>query len=162
MVCKGIEYLIYLLVPSDEFYLAPNPDFRLEDLEFAKTITESLQTLRGVHLTISVFGEQEDPLEGFCDELEGISGRNKLECIEIHLLVWYEYKARDEWHRLEEVLIKSGWRELKYVSIAITFGRQYPTAFELALQNFQHKQFLRLRKIDHLDFQFSVKDSNNL
>ena len=162
MVCKSIKYSIYWPVLSDEFYLGQNPDFRLGDLEFARTITESLQTLRRVKLDISLYGGEDDPLQGFCDELEEISEMNKLECIEIHLLVWHEYKAHDEWHRLEEVLIKSGWRELKSVSITITFGGRYPTAFELAHQSFQHKHFLRLRKREHLDFQFSVENSNDV
>ena len=121
MVCEEIEYLIYWLVLSDEFYLADNFHFR--DVEFAKTITESLQTLRRLNLAIIVLSEYPDPLVGLFDELEEISGRNKLERIEIDLEVGYEYEAYDEWHRLENVLIKSGWPELKCVSITIIFLR---------------------------------------
>lgn len=74
-----------------------------------------------------------------------------MECIEIDLTLKYEYEAHDEWHRLEAVLIQSGWPELKCVSITIGFEPRYPTAFELA-KSLQHTQFPRLRKRKHLDF----------
>jgi len=106
--------------------------------EFAKTIMESLQTLRRLKLTIIVLFPDQDLLVGICDELEEISGRNKLECIETYLEVWYEDKM-DEWHRLEEVLIKSGWPELKCVSITITFLCEYANMREPA-PPFENKQ----------------------
>ena len=119
MVCKDIEYSIYWLVLSHEFYLGSFSDFR--DLEFAETITESLQTLRRIKLAVSLLFWDGDPLKGICDTLEEISGRNKLECIKIHVNVLFDYEPNNEWHRLEGVFVKSGWPELKCVSITVTF-----------------------------------------
>ena len=161
VVCKDIEYSIYWLALTNDFYSASY--FNLRDLEFAKTITESLQTLRRVKF--AVWFEDGDPLGAVCDELEEISGRNKLECIEIDVRVRYQYKTHNEWHRLEEVLITSGWPELKCVSITITSERVYsgarglrpPTPFELALKNLEHTHFPRLRRSKHLDLKFLVK-----
>ena len=69
MVCKSIKYSIYWPVLSDEFYLGQNPDFRLGDLEFARTITESLQTLR-----FAIWLEHGAPLGAIFDDPEEISG----------------------------------------------------------------------------------------
>ena len=122
-----------MAVLLDEFYLAPWYKFR--DLEFIKTITESLQTLRRLELSIMVsFEEYPDPLGGICDWLEAISGRNKLESIEIYFYVTpSDYELNDTWHRLEEVLIKSGWPDLKCISITVASSDESGTVtFERA------------------------------
>ena len=78
-----------------------------------------------------------------------------MERIGIHFDVELDYEPNDEWHRLEEVLIKSGWPELKWISITVTFVDQSATAvfgWGLSLD----RQFLRLRGSKQLDFQFSV------
>ena len=158
MVCKNIEdieYFIYWLVLSDD----GNPS-KFRDLEFAKIITESLQTLRRVKLAIILRFWVWDPLVGICDVLEEVLGRNKLECIEINLKMRYEYMDYYRWHKLEEVLIKSGWPELKCVSIVITFEFQYsepPTDLPLLIGSLHHAHFPRLRTSKHLDFKFSVE-----
>ena len=146
------------MVLFDEFYLVPwrSSDFR--KLEFAKTIMEALQTLRRLKLSLIVSFKDLDTLRGFCDWLEAISGRNKLECIEIHLDVVLDYEPNNAWHRLEEVLIKSGWPELKSVSITVAFEDQPATlAFERALN--LDTRFLHLRGSKQLDFQFSIQTS---
>ena len=80
---------------------------------------------------------------------------HKLQCIEIHLNVVFGYEPNNEWHRLEKVLVKSGWPELKCVSITVTFEDQSATpAFERALSI--DTLFPRLRRSKQLDFQFSV------
>lgn len=94
---------------------------------------------------------------GFCNELEEISGRNELECIEINIEVGYEYEAGDEWQRLERVLLKPGWRGLKCVSVVIIFYIKYQMAFEMALKSLPHTQFTGLRTSKHMDFQFSIR-----
>ena len=133
--------------------LARWSNFDFQELEIAKTITESLQTLRRLKLFILIsFNLAPDPLGGICDELEAISGRNKLEFIEIHLDVFH-YRPNILWHRLEEVLIKFGWPELKCVSITVTFVDRFETAaFERARS--LDTRFLRLKRSKQLDFQF--------
>ena len=158
MVCKDIEYSIYWLVLSHEFYLGSFSDFR--DLEFAETITESLQTLRRIKLAVSLLFWDGDPLKGICDTLEEISGRNKLECIEIHLTIMrYEYMGYYVWHRLEDVLIKSGWPKLNCVSITITFEYPRPSTNFQFPESLQHAHLPRLRTIKHLDLKFSAEYS---
>ena len=94
---------------------------------------------------------------GFCNELEEISERNELECIEIDIEMGYEYEAGDEWHRLESVLLKPRWRGLKCVSIAMIFYIKYHTAFEMVLKSLPHTQFTDLRASRHLNFQLSIR-----
>ena len=74
-----------------------------------------------------------------------MSGKNKLECIQIGFMVFSDYEPNNECHRLEEILIQSGWPELKRVSIFITFlGQSGAATSEWALG--LDTRFLRLRK----------------
>ena len=72
----------------------------------------------------------------------------------------FDYEPNNEWHRLEEVLVKSGWPELKCLSITVTFQDQSTiAAFERGLSRTRHTQSLRLRRSKQLDFQFSIQNS---
>ena len=141
----------------NEFYLVPWNHSGFRKLEFAKTITEVLQTLRRLNLSIVVDSfEGLGPLEGICDWFEAISGMNKLECIEIHLDVLFYKPHDDDWRRLEEILLKSGWPELKRVSLTLTFDDQSTTEYELAKKFDADTLFPRLSRSKQLDFQFSA------
>ena len=102
------------------------------------------------------FEEYPDPLGGICDWLEAISGRNKLESIEIYFYVTpSDYELNDTWHRLEEVLIKSGWPELKCISISVASSDESGTVtFERAPSlDTQLPPFIKSKPLDfQLDF----------
>ena len=129
----------------------------------ANTIIPTLRTLRRVQLNITLGYLNEDPLAGLCDELEEISGMNKLESIEIQIKVPLGEKCRtgDEWGRLEKVLLRSGWPMLKRVSLAIfIFHSKRHGPFEKALKRLQ-TQFSSLTSSKNCDFHFSVHNWNN-
>ena len=147
------------MVLLNEFYLVPWNHSNFRKLEFAKTITEVLQTLRRLKLSITVLSDGLGPVEGICDWFEAISGMNKLECIEIYLDMLFYEPGDNDWCRLEEVLLKSGWSELKRVSL--TFNDQSTTYLEVA-ENFDADTlFPRLSRSKQLDFQFSADFSDD-
>ena len=118
-------------------------------MEFAKTVTPSLQTLRRIEFNIgTIDGVNDDPLAELCDELEDISGKNRLESIKIQVYVQTDEDCRTgtEWGRLEKVLLKSGWPMLKHVSLTIVLNkcckRRVDSPFGMALKSYQKHNLL--------------------
>ena len=147
------EILCFLIVPDNIF----------SEIKFAKMIAPSLQTLRRVHLTLVVDEESEDPLAGFCEELEAISGENQLESIEIvtdfrvFRVSEDSQSGADTWSGLEKVLLQPGWPTLKHVSLLIIIYRKNDSLFKVALERLREKQFAGLMSSNNIDFQFSIQ-----
>ena len=131
-----------------------------QTIELAKTIAPSLETVRRVELILTIDGQGEDPLLGLCDELERISGENKLESIKIDIKMEDECKKiGDEWGRLSKILLTSGWPMLKYVSLAviINWRIRLDTSFGTALKSLPQTQLAGVMARKDLDFQFSLR-----
>ena len=126
-------------------------------LQFAKTITPSLQTLRRLQLEITTPNEREDSGATLCDELEEISGMNKLESVEITFKVEGDCHTVDEWGRLDMVFLKSGWPKLKHVCLAIVIDRWWE--MKATLMDLSRTHFAGLTSSKNLDFQFSVRET---
>ena len=151
--------VFYFLSGTDHIFVVKHVDF--QTIELAKTIAPSLQTVRRIELTLTLYGQSEDPLLGLCDELEQISGQNKLESIEISIKMENECKMGDECGRLERVLLTSGWPMLKYVSLDVTINSLsigIHTSFGMALNSLPQTQLAGLMESKDLDFRYSLRE----
>ena len=155
--------MIYWLIPITSFFC---PFFIVNDevfpaIEFSKAVAPSLETLKRVHLTLVVDEDSEDPLAGFCEELEAISGKNQLESIEIVVDLQADedcHTGAHTWSRLEKVLLQPGWPTLKHVSLLIIIYRENNSPFKVALERLRETQFAGLMSSNNLDFQFSIRE----
>ena len=110
-------------------------------------------------MSFVIYEDSADLLAGLWEELEEISGKNRLESIEIEidLLADEDYHTGDwdAWGKLERVLLQPGWPMLKHVSLFI-FYRADDSLLKAALEHLRETQFARLMSSENLDFQFSV------
>jgi hypothetical protein len=145
----------FVFIVNDEAFLK---------LKFAKAVTPSLQTLKRVHLTFVIYEDNEDPLAGLCEELEEISGKNRLESIGIVINIHADEDCYtgDTWGKLERVLLQPGWPMLKHVSLSIIivvcreYFQENDSPLKVALEHLRETQFARLMSSKNLDFQFSI------
>jgi hypothetical protein len=153
---KSKEILNIRFTGSSFVFIAWNDVF--QELGFAKMVTPSLQKLKRVHLTFAMDVYHGDPLAGLCEELEEISGKNKLESIEIVIDLQANEVCHtgDKWGKLERVLLQPGWPMLKHVSLSITLYRKKYNPLKAALERLRETQFARLMSSKNLDFQFSI------
>jgi hypothetical protein len=110
-------------------------------------------------LTFDIDDEDcEDPLAGLSKELEEISGKNRLESIEISidLQADADYQTGDTWGKLERVLLQPGWPMLKHVSLSITINKETDSPIKAALEHMRETQFAGLTSSKNLDFRFSI------
>ena len=122
-------------------------------MAIAEMVTPSLQTLKRLHLTFKGWSFT-DPVSDLCDELNKISGKNRLECIEIES----DYLSL-EMCGLEEVFLSSGWLMLKRVSLTVTIHvleENSPSTriIESALQ----ERLPGLMSSKNFDFLFTVQE----
>lgn len=150
----GWYYMFFVVVGGTHF----------RAMESAKMVAPSLHTLRRMHLEIrheTTTTESDDPLAGLCDELESISGKNKLEYlrIDIKLMDMHPRYLGDEWGRLDMLLLKSGsWPMLKHVSLVVfVHHNAFSENLEVALKSLPRTQLTKLTSSKDLDFQFSVR-----
>ena len=157
-----MESSVYWLVLIALFFVVNDIDFGA--MKLAKMVTPSLQTLRRVELNVIIDSHSKDPLAVLCDELEHISGKNRLESIKIQIDLQIDIDCRSgtEWGRLEKVLLHSGWPMLKYISLVIVINSHYELRidgpFGMALKNLPQTQFTGLMSSKNLDFRFSVQE----
>ena len=122
-------------------------------------VTPSLQTLRRVELKVVIGSYGKDPLEVLCDELEHISGKNRLESIEMRIAV---FRTGAEWGRLEKVLLHSGWPMLKHISLVMVIHSyselRIDGLFGMVLKSLPQTQFTGLMSSKIFDFRFSVQE----
>ena len=133
-------------------------------MQLAKMITPSLPTLRRVEFRVIIDSGSQDPLAVVCDELEQISGKNRLESIKTEIILETDTVCRTgaEWGRLEQVLLHSGWPMLEHISLLIVINSFHELRidgpFGMALKSLPQTQFTHLMSCKHLDFQFSVEE----
>jgi hypothetical protein len=146
-----IYWLIFCFIAHDDVF---------QELRFAEVVTPSLQRLKRVHLSFIIDEDSEDPLAGLCEELEEISGKNRLESIEIlinlRLKADEDYYTGDTWGKLERVLLQPGWPMLKHVSLSIIICRENNSPIKAALERLRETQFVGLMSSKNLDFRFSI------
>ena len=134
-------------------------DAACPDMELAEVVTPSLPTLRRVGFNVDFDGK--DPLDVLCYELQRISGKNRLESIEMRIAVC---QTGPKWDRLEEVLLfRSGWPMLKHISLIVDIHSHHDVPridapFGIALKSLPQTQFTGLMSSKNFDFQFSVQE----
>ena len=78
----------------------------------ASLAINSYRTLKFLALTITVVGDNHDPLCGLCPELRSIAGNNVLEVLELAVAIrfyYFSYQTESEdWSAFDSVLTESG------------------------------------------------------
>jgi hypothetical protein len=128
----------------------------VQDIDFSETIAPSLHTLRRLHL--AVHGYPAATTAEFCDMLDKLSGKNRLESLEIEL----EAASDDtDWSRLDKILLTPGWSMLKHVSITIIHIKQGNNSLlDATLESLSQNQFVGLASSKKLNFSFSVREQS--
>lgn len=128
-------------------------DITFRIMDFANMITPSLQTLRRLRLSIDGW-EMSDPVPDLCNQLETISGKNRLESIEIE-----NHVQSDEWDRLDRILLAPGWPMLERVSLTIViFVSEINSPFKRIVENLAQNKLSGLMSSKNLDFHFLVQE----
>lgn len=129
----------------------------------ADLLRPSMQTIKNLHVELFVRDDDDDPLFHLPSELEVMRSKNVIESITIEVVIDTDVdcKRGNEWGRLDELFMKTGWSALKKLSVAIwiySYERQPPlgSASETALRKLPETQFVRLSSSKTISFGFEV------
>ena len=159
----NIQYLLQNAKLLEELHLSVVFGHGLKRLRDA--LSYSARTLKVLGLSVSFY----DLLGGLCEELEAMTGHNRLEALSFEVYVKANVAADfigSSIQKVEKVLVKPGWSSLRQVSIKVLIMHCHgfvtkeggEKLFEV-LQSLPDKYLSQLSKLDSVAFNYSVRFS---
>jgi len=118
--------------------------------------------MKKLTLTSSIYGHTTDIFSGLCSELFRIARQNSLENLAFRLQIETDLDCNigDEWGRLDEALLRSGWSALKEVSFEVvmfTYGKPNMKMKE-RLMELPYTRFPTVSSSQAIRFVFSMQE----